>query len=102
VNRSETAPRIVRFEINNMPRPKPAGFSDRMPTVTATFDDGSREDLFSFYPDEIMFGEGELIGLTEQEAHDLRQRKDAAFLRRFESLTAGETSASRGKTREAG
>ena len=81
MNRDATPPRIVRFEINNMPRPKPAGFSDRMPTVTATFDDGARKELFSFYPDEIMFGEGELVGLTEREAHELRQRKDAAFLR---------------------
>jgi len=28
-----------------------------MPVVMATFDDGARKELFSFYPDEIMFGE---------------------------------------------
>ena len=76
-----SSPRIVRFEISDWPRRKPAGLLDPMPTVTATFDDGTRKDLFSFYPDEIMFGEGELVGLTEQEAHELRRRKDLAFLR---------------------
>jgi hypothetical protein len=55
---------------------------DPMPIVRATFDDGSRRDLFQFYPDEIQFGEGELIGLTEAEAHDLYRRKDIAYLRR--------------------
>jgi hypothetical protein len=45
------------------------------------FDDGTRRDLFSFYPDEIRFDEGELIGLTEFEAHALRHRKDVAYLR---------------------
>jgi hypothetical protein len=78
---SGAPPRIVRFEINTMPRPKPAGFLDEMPTVTATFSDGTRKDLFSFHPDEIMFGEGELVGLTEQEAHDLYEQKDVAFIR---------------------
>ena len=54
--------RIVRIEYS-MPRPKPVGFSDPMPVVRATFDDGTRKDLFSFYPDEIRFDEGELVGL---------------------------------------
>ena len=52
-----------------------------MPAVVATFDDGTRRDLFSFYPDEIRFNEGELVGLTELEAHELRRRKDIAYLR---------------------
>ena len=75
-----SAPRIVRWEIEGMPRPKPAGFSDRMPTVVATFDDGVRKELFDYYPDEIMFGEGELVGLTEAEARDLKRRKDLNYL----------------------
>lgn len=33
-------------------------------SVVATFDDGQRKELFDFYPDEITFGEGELVGLT--------------------------------------
>ena len=65
-----------------MPRKKPMGFSDQMPTVRATFDDGKRKDLFSFYPDEIRFDEGELVGLTEPEAHALRHKKDVAYLQR--------------------
>ena len=49
--------------------------------AVATFDDGERKELFSFYPDEIMFDEGELVGLTEREAHQLRHTKDVAYLR---------------------
>lgn len=64
-----------------MPRAKPAGFADPMPRVLATFDDGSCKDLFDFYPDEITFGEGELVGLTEAEARALRHAKDVAHLR---------------------
>ena len=76
-----SAPRIVQVEISSIPRPKPVGFSDPTPVVTATFDDGSRKRLFSFYPDEIVFDEGELVGLTEAEAHDLYRAKDVRYLR---------------------
>lgn len=65
-----------------MPRPNPQGFLDPMPVVVAAFDDDSHKRLFSFYPDEIRFDEGELVGLTEAEAHDLYQRKDVAYLKR--------------------
>jgi hypothetical protein len=34
-----------------------------------------------YYPDEILFDEGELVGLTEADARDLRQKKDIAYLR---------------------
>ena len=74
-------PRIVQIEISSIPRPKPRGFLDPMPVVTATFDDGSRKELFSFSPDEIRFDEGDLVGLTEAEAHALRQKKDVAYLK---------------------
>jgi len=73
-------PRITRVSYS-MPRPKPVGLGDRMPVVRATFDDGTVKDLFSFYPDEIQFAEGELIGLTESEARELRRQKDVRFLR---------------------
>jgi hypothetical protein len=56
-------------------------FADPIPTVVATFDDGARKELFGFYPDEITFGEGELVGLTEAEARAVRQAKDVAYLR---------------------
>jgi hypothetical protein len=54
-----------------------------MPVVTAEFSDGTRKTLFTFYPDEIGFENegGELIGLTEAEAHELRHKKDVAYLR---------------------
>lgn len=76
----KTAPRIVQVRMS-MPRPKPLGLFDPMPVVNVTFDDGTHKDLFSFYPDEIRFDEGELVGLTESEAHELRRRKDIVFLR---------------------
>jgi len=79
-----TEPRIVRVMFSPPPRPKPAGLLDPMPVVTAEFSDGSKKRLFSFYPDEIGFENegGELIGLTEAEAHDLYRRKDIAYLQR--------------------
>jgi len=73
-------PRIVQVEISSIPRPKPLGLFDPTPVVTVTFDDNSRKELFSFYPDEIRFDEGELIGLTEAEAHSLRFEKDVKYL----------------------
>lgn len=69
------------MHISSIPRPKPAGFSDPTPKVTATFDDGTCKELFSFYPDEIRFDEGELVGLTEAEAHELYHQKDITYLR---------------------
>lgn len=75
------APRIVQVEISSIPRPKPLGLFDPTPLVTATFDDGTTKQLFKFYPDEIVFDEGELVGLTEAEAHALRHEKDVRYLR---------------------
>ena len=78
---SMATPRIVQIEISSIPRPKPLGLFDPTPVVTASFDDGSTKELFSFYPDEIRFDEGELVGLTEAEAHALRHAKDVRYLR---------------------
>ena len=75
-----STPRIVQVQMS-MPRPKPVGLFDPMPVVHVTFDDGTDKDLFSFYPDEIRFDEGELVGLTETEARELRRQKDLAYLR---------------------
>lgn len=36
--------------------------------------------LFSYFHDEISFTEAELIGLTVDLAHDLRHKKDVAYL----------------------
>jgi hypothetical protein len=61
--------------------PSPASIFAPLPAVTATFDDGSTEKLFTFYPDEISFSAEEFVGKTRVEAHRLKQQKDAAFLR---------------------
>jgi len=74
-------PRIVQVEISSIPRPKPQGLFDPTPVVTARFDDGTRKRLFSSYPDEIRFDEGELVGLTETEARELYRQKDVDYLR---------------------
>ncbi len=72
---------IITATITPMPRPMPLGMFDPMPEVVATFEDGSTKTLFSFFPDEVTFLECEFTGLTEEEAHDLFQRKDTAYLR---------------------
>ena len=56
-------------------------FDLNMPKVTVTFEDGSKKELFTFYPDELSFSEAEFVGLTETEAYALRHRKDVAYLR---------------------
>ena len=73
--------KIKSVMITPMPRPMPEGMFDPMPEVIATFEDGSTKNLFSFYPDEVSFVPSEFIGLTEEEAHTLFQRKDTAYLR---------------------
>ena len=73
--------KITSAFITPMPRPMPDGMFDPMPEVVATFEDGSRKTLFSFYPDEVSFRESDFVGLTEEEAHSLFQQKDHAYLR---------------------
>ncbi len=58
----------------------PKSIFDEMPKVIATFNDGTKKELFSFYPDEISFHESEFVGLTEQEARSLKHKKDLHFL----------------------
>jgi len=60
--------------------PIPKDIFDRIPEVIVTFEDMSTKTLFTFYPDELTFLSEEFIGLTEEEAHHLRQRKDIAYL----------------------
>ncbi len=56
--------------------------SDRwsIPVVFVTIND-EEERLFDYYPDEISFHSGEFIGLTLEEARDLKHKKDVAYLR---------------------
>jgi hypothetical protein len=56
-------------------------FDMNMPKVTVTFEDGSKKELFWFYPDELRFSEHEFVGKTEAEALALRTKKDIAYLR---------------------
>lgn len=73
--------KITNAIITPMPRPMPLGMFDPMPEVVATFEDGSTKTLLSFFPDEVSFQSSEFIGLTEEDAHSLFQRKDTAYLR---------------------
>jgi hypothetical protein len=73
-------PVIESADIGPYPGPMPEGLFDEMPTVSVVFSDGSEEDLFQFYPDEIDFSEEELIGLTREEAFELRRKKDREYL----------------------
>ncbi len=58
----------------------PDGMLDPMPQAKVQFNDGSEKVLFEFYPDELSFTEDEFIGLTEEQAHELRMKKDIEFL----------------------
>ena len=61
--------------ITEYPRPMPEGMFDDMPSVIVIYDDGRKETLFSFYPDEITFTASEFKGLTRMQAHELHQSK---------------------------
>ena len=75
--------RIVQVEVGPLPRPKPAGLFDPMPSVTVTFESGERRELLrTLYPDEWMVEEGDLLGLTDAEARAFLQRKDVEYLQR--------------------
>ncbi len=42
--------------------------------------DRIEEKLFEYYPDEIQFRPSEFLGLTREEALDLKRKKDIAYL----------------------
>ena len=56
--------------------------SDRWlaPVVFVTID-GEESRLFEYYADELSFHSNEFIGLTREEALDLRYQKDLAYIR---------------------
>ena len=68
--------RIVSATISAIP----VDVSDPLPVVTATFDDGTTRQLFSYFPDEISFLPSEFVGLTEEQARALKGKKDAVYL----------------------
>ena len=67
--------KIISAFITPMPRPMPHGMFDPMPEVIATFENGSTKSLFSFYPDEVSFRASEFIGLTEEEAREVKAER---------------------------
>ena len=52
-----------------------------MPTVYGTTSDGVEHKLFEYYADELHFVPVEFIGLTLEQAGELRMSKDIAWLR---------------------
>jgi hypothetical protein len=68
--------RIVSVVIS----PIPVEISEPLPEVIATFNDGSVQRLFSYFPDEISFLPSEFIGMTEDEARTLKAKKDSVYL----------------------
>lgn len=50
-------------------------------TLHAVFSNGMEKKLFSYYVDELTIVNTDLIGKTEDEAHQLRQQLDVAYLR---------------------
>jgi hypothetical protein len=49
--------------------------------AVATMDDESEELVFHWFSDELSFREEELVAMTIEQARDLRQERDIAYLR---------------------
>jgi|1186.fasta_scaffold232514_3 hypothetical protein len=47
----------------------------------ATMEDGEEKFVFAWFDDELCFTASEFVGLTIEEARDLKQAKDIAYLR---------------------
>ena len=73
--------KITKCQIGPYPRNWMESLTVGLPKVHVTFEDGSEKDLFTFYPDELSFRESEFVGLTEDEARDLRTKRDISYLR---------------------
>lgn len=58
----------------------PKSLFDPMPQVWVTMENGEEQFLFEYYPDEISFTSNEFVGLTIEEAHHLKFKKDKDFL----------------------
>ena len=50
-------------------------------TLTGLLNDGSTRKLFRFYIDELSVSDADLIGLTEDQSHELFRSRDVAYLR---------------------
>lgn len=49
--------------------------------AVATMENGSEEFVFAWFSDELSFREEELLGLTIEQARDLKTTRDIAYLR---------------------
>lgn len=49
--------------------------------LIAVYEDGSEEFLFGYFPEEYSISTSELIGKTQEEAFDVKYKKDLAFMR---------------------
>lgn len=49
--------------------------------VHVELEDGSKQRLFRYFPDELYFHADEFIGLTVDQAIALRTKRDVAYLR---------------------
>jgi len=49
--------------------------------AVATLEDGREEFVFPWFSDELSFREEELLGLTVEEARDVKTARDIAYLR---------------------
>lgn len=69
--------KIIEARITKMPKT----FGDPMPEVwVKTNGHPLEQKLFSFYPDEIMFRAEEFVGLTIEQAHGLKFKKDKQWM----------------------
>ena len=59
----------------------PQSLFDPMPEVHVTYEDGSKEMLFTYYPDEIHFSPEDFITLSREDAFTLYHAKDSTYLR---------------------
>lgn len=60
----------------------PESLFDPMPKVMVTVEGGEGEvELFEYYPDELSFTAEEFIGLTVEEGHQRKLKKDMEFIR---------------------
>jgi len=58
---------------------QPKSILDPMPQVFVTID-GEEKHLFEYFPDEISFNSEEFIGLTWEQAIQLKFKKDKNYL----------------------
>lgn len=59
----------------------PKSMFDPMPSIIVKLDNEEEEHyLFDYYPDEISFTSNEFIGLTMEQARELKGKKDRIYL----------------------